>query len=117
MFLTLNHQNPAVFPAAKILTSECYNFTLRLPPEEKSGMSSQIRRAALAVYFNIAEGCSRKSVAERKQFFEIARRSIIEIEAAFDIAEILHYFDQYPKDKLKNAVVECFKILTGLIKS
>ena len=52
-------------------------------------MIQQIRRAALSVVLNIAEGCSRKSEAERKRFFEISRGSLIEIDAAFDIANEL----------------------------
>ena len=54
-------------------------------------MVQQVRRAALSVYLNIAEGCSRKSVTERKRFFEISRGSIIEIDAVLDLAVKLNY--------------------------
>lgn len=57
-----------------------------MPIDEKFGMITQIRRAALLVHLNIAEGFSRKSEAERKRYFEISRGSIIEIDAAMDIA-------------------------------
>jgi len=46
----------------------------------------QVRRAALSVHLNIAEGCSRKSKSERRRYFEIARGSVIEIDAAIGIA-------------------------------
>ncbi len=49
-------------------------------------MVSQIRRAALSVHLNIAEGASGKSEVERKRYFEISRGSIIEIDTALDIA-------------------------------
>jgi len=78
-------------------------------------MSSQIRRAALSVHLNIAEGSSRKSLIERKRFYEISRGSMIELDAAFDIAESLNYFTDYPTEKLKLITAKCFRILCGLI--
>ena len=85
--------------------------------EEKFGMISQIRRAALSVHLNVAEGCSRKSVAERKRFYEISRSSIVEIDAALDIAKGLEYLKNYDTSKVGEAMIRCFKILTGLIAS
>jgi len=54
-------------------------------------MIQQIRRAALSVCLNIAEGASRKSAAERKRYYEVARGSIIEIDAALDVSAELKY--------------------------
>jgi four helix bundle protein len=45
----------------------------------------QIRRAALSVKSNLAEGCSRRSEAERKRYFEVSRGSVIEIDAAWKL--------------------------------
>jgi len=75
MFLQLNHQKLDVFAAAKSFTPECYRCTKLLPVEERFNMIQQIRRAALSVCLNIAEGASRKSVAERKRYDEVARGS------------------------------------------
>jgi len=61
-----------------------------LPTEERFNMVQQIRRAALSVYLNIAEGCSRRSVAERKRFYEISRGSIIEIDAVLELCAELN---------------------------
>jgi four helix bundle protein len=58
---------------------------MKFPVEEKFGVTSQIRRAALSVHLNIAEGASRKSEAERKRYYEISRGSVIEIDAALDM--------------------------------
>jgi len=58
MFLQLNHQKPEVFSASKEFVLECYKLSKLLPAEEKYGMITQIRRAALSVHLNIAEGCS-----------------------------------------------------------
>ena len=96
---------------------ECYKLTKCLPPEEKFGMISQIRRAALSVHLNIAEGASRKSVTERKRFFEISRGSVIEIDAAFDITHELDYLQNIDLVNLEESTIKTFKILSGLIDS
>ena len=78
-------------------------------------MISQIRRAALSVHLNIAEGASRKSENERKRFYEISRGSIIEIDAALDIAKDLDYLKSQNTDKLGESMIRSFKMLCGLI--
>ena len=117
MFLKLNHQKLDVFQASKSFVLECYRLSKLLPPDEKFGMTSQIRRAALSVHLNIAEGCSRKSQAERKRFYEIARGSLIEVDAALDIAMELDYLQLVSVENLGDQMIKCFKMLTGLIDS
>ena len=78
-------------------------------------MVQQIRRAALSTHLNIAEGCSRKSEAERKHFFEIARGSVIEVDTALDIAHELHYKTKEELTTLGTHLVSAFKQLSGLI--
>lgn len=87
MFLTLHHQRLDVYMASKKFVLECYKLTKPLPQDEKLGMISQIRRAALSVHLNIYEGASRKSQAERRRYYEVARGSVIEIDAALDLAK------------------------------
>ena len=84
MFLKLHHQKLDVYAICRHFVFECYALTKKLPSEEKFGMISQIRRAALSVHLNIAEGCSRKSDIERKRYYEIARGSVVEIDAVMD---------------------------------
>jgi len=79
-------------------------------------MISQIRRAALSVHLNISEGASRKSENERKRFYEIARGSIIEIDAALDIAEDLKYLNKNNAAQLGNTMIRCFQMLSKMIK-
>jgi four helix bundle protein len=117
MFLTLNHQKLEVYTASKSFVLECYKFSKHLKPDEKFGMISQIRRAALSVHLNIAEGASRKSGPERKRYFEISRGSIVEIDAALDIAEGLEYLNGFETENLKKTMTNCFKLLTGLINA
>ena len=116
MFLTLNHQKLEIYTASKTFVKYCYFLTRHLPAEEKFGMISQIRRAALSVHLNIAEGASRKSEKERKRFYEIARGSIIEVDAALDVAKDLSYLDDYDIIPLGEAMVQTFRLLSGLIR-
>ncbi|HXL55038.1 MAG TPA: four helix bundle protein, partial [Chitinophagaceae bacterium] len=91
MFLQLAHTKLDVYQFSQALALECYKITKQFSNEEKFAMVQQIRRAALSVHLNIAEGCSRKSKLERSRFFEIARASVIEIDTAIDIAHKLMY--------------------------
>ena len=116
MFLQLNHQKLEVFTASKEFVLECYRLSKSLPDEEKYSMVTQIRRAALSVHLNIAEGCSRKSEAERKRYYEISRGSIIEIDAALDIANDLNYLKKIDLSTFGDKMIRCFKLLTGLLK-
>lgn len=115
MFLTLNHQKLDVYKATRIFVFECYRFSKILPDDERFGMKSQIRRAALSVHLNIAEGCSRKSEGERKRYYEVARGSMVEADAALDIAFDLDYFKNYDSEGFRAATVTCFKILCGML--
>jgi four helix bundle protein len=90
--------------------------TKDFPLEEKYALTSQIRRGALSVHLNIAEGCSRKSVTERKRFFEVSRGSIIEIDSAFDIAEDLNYCSKEKLVNLGTFMVRCFSMLSRMIE-
>lgn len=96
---------------------ECYRLSNILPGDEKFGMISQIRRAAVSVYLNVAEGSSRKSEIERKRYYEIARGSVIEIDAALNIAHDPEYLKNFDMGKLGETMVLSFKLLTGLIQS
>ena len=115
MFLQLAHTKTPVFQESKKFTLECYRITKDFPTDERYAMAQQVRRAALSVHLNIAEGCSRKSQTERRRFFEISRGSIIEVDAAIDIAHNLNYKTEEELKPLGNYLISTFKQLTGLI--
>jgi len=117
MFLNLTHTKLDVFQQSRKLTLECYRITKVFPSDEKYAMVQQIRRAALSVHLNIAEGCSRRSLAERRRYFEIARGSVIEVDTAFDIAEQLQYVKLKSIEHLGELIISCFKQLTGMIST
>lgn len=115
MFLKLNHQKLEVFKASRTFVLECYKLSKILPDSERFGMISQIRRAALSVHLNIAEGSSRRSEVERKRYYEISRGSIIEIDATFDIANELGYLNNYDIKSLGEITIRTFQMISRLI--
>lgn len=115
MFLKLAHTRLDVFQASKEFVLECYRVTNSFPGDEKFAMTSQIRRAALSAHLNVAEGCSRKSLAERKRFYEVSRGSLIEVDTAFDIALSLNYCTNDRLENLGEILVKTFKMLCGSI--
>ena len=115
MFLQLAHTKTPVFQESKKIILECYRVTKDFPKDERFAMVQQLRRAALSVHLNIAEGCSRKSQAERRRYFEISRGSVIEVDAAIDIAYNLKYKTEEELKQLGDHLISTFKQLTGLI--
>ena len=115
MFLQLAHTKLNVYQQTKLLTIECYKVTKLLPSDEKFGMVSQLRRAALSVHLNLAEGASRKSLAERKRYYEISRGSLIEVDTAIGLAFELQYITSTEIQVLGEVIINTFKLLSGLI--
>jgi four helix bundle protein len=70
---------------------EVYRITEQFPKAEQFGLTSQLRRAAVSVPSNIAEGHSRTTRGEYKHFLSIARGSVIEVEVQLTLAEQLGY--------------------------
>jgi four helix bundle protein len=97
------------------LVKECYIVVNSFPADKKFALIQQIKRAALSVCLNIAEGVSRKSELERKRFYEIARGSIVEIDAAFDLASDLGYCNEVQLLNLGSLMKQIFAILSKLI--
>ena len=116
MFLNLAHTKLDVYKFSQQLALECYKVTKKFPSEEKFALVQQIRRAAISVHLNLAEGCSRKSQNERNRFFEISRGSVIEIDTAIDIACKLEYISVDDLQVLGESLLSSFKLLSGMIK-
>jgi four helix bundle protein len=116
MFLELAHTKLDVFKISHELALECYRITRQFPPDEKFGLVQQIRRAAVSVHLNLAEGSSRKSVTERQRYYEIARGSVIEINTAIGLAYKLSYLNLDHLQHSGETIIKTFKLLTGMIK-
>ena len=99
------------------LVTEIYRATHRFPKEELFGLMSQLRRAAVSIPSNIAEGKGRLSKGEFRQFLGNARGSLAELETQILIARNLDYLDEAETNRLLAMVEEVGKILNGLISA
>jgi len=115
MFLNLTHTKLDVFISGKNLVLGYYRISKLLPPDERFNMTQQLRRAALSVQLNVAEGSSRKSPVERRRYYEISRGSVIEIDTILDIAEELEYFKKEELTQTGELIIKTFKMLSKMI--
>ena len=88
----------------------------RLPAEEANALADQWRRAAYSVALNIAEGASRRGSREFRRFLDMARASLDELEAIFELAVALGYFRAEELAKLDATRDECAKTVYGLLR-
>ncbi len=94
-----------------------YRVTARFPANELYGLTSQLRRAAVSVPSNIAEGQGRNTKGEFRQFLGQARGSLLEIETQLLIAENLGYLEKLEAERLLAGCGEVFRIVNGLMQS
>jgi len=97
--------------------SEVYRATQAFPRHELYGLTSQLRRAAVSVPSNIAEGQAHYSAREFHRFLSHARGSLVEIETQIMIAQDLAYLSSDQAERLLLKAAELGRILNGLIKS
>lgn len=115
MFLNLSHTNLDAYKLSRKLVYWSYQVTKEFPREEKYGLIQQIRRAAVSVHLNLAEGSSRKSGTERNRYLEISRGSIVEIDAALDLVNDLNYSSEEKLKELGEYLVRTFQIISKMI--
>lgn len=115
MLLQLNHKKLKAYEISRALIKEVYQICQQLPSQEKYNLCNQIQRAAVSIKLNIAEGASRKSLVERKRYYEIARGSLIELDAAIETAIDLQFLQDQDIKKLSILLNQVFSLLCGLI--
>lgn len=98
------------------LVLQVYQATRKFPQEELYGLVSQMRRAAVSIVSNIAEGFSRTFSKEKQQFYAIALGSIVELQSQLEIAKDLGYLDGADYQRLIDLSVDAHKLVNGLIK-
>lgn len=105
-----------VWQVAHTLTLKIYKATLKFPQEERYGLTSQLRRAAVSVGANIAEGSGRHTDPSMRQFLIIAHGSAAEIQYLLIVANDLGYLPQSVKDKIDGQYTDLRRMLNGFIR-
>jgi len=105
-----------VWEKAHFLALESYRATNCFPKGEVFGLTSQIRRAAVSIAANIAEGCGKRGNAEFQRFLNIACGSASELEYHFLLAHDLRLLDDRVYSELNTNVVEVKRMLSALAR-
>lgn len=108
-------RNYKVWHLALDFVEEIYKITESFPSEERYGLSSQMRRAAVSIVSNIAEGASRSSEIDFARFIEISVGSTFELETQIIIAVRLSYVEQNRANVLIDSLKNIQKILNSLV--
>ena len=110
------HKKLDVWQMAMDLVIEIYRITERFPKEEKYGLSNQVRRAAVSVPSNIAEGAARQTKKEFVNYLHIAQGSLSELDTQLEVARRLAFLDGKIWEDLDKVLQRVDKMLTGLIR-
>jgi len=111
------YEDLKVWQRAMELVTDIYQSTRGFPKEEIYCLTNQLRRAAISVPGNIAEGKGRASNKELMQFLNHARGSTYEIQTQLRIAERLGYLSEMQSQRLLQQAAEVGRLLNGLIQS
>ncbi len=106
-----------VWQKSYVLTLDVYKETKEFPTDEKYGLTSQIRRAAASIPFNIAEGYGRRYLGQYIQFLKIAYASGAELETQLLLAKDLEYLNQAKFNDLFEKQNEIERMLAALIRA
>jgi four helix bundle protein len=98
------------------LALQAYKLTREFPPDERFGLSSQIRRAASSIPANIAEGCGRRGRPELRQFHYVSMGSASELEYFLLLARDLKMLEVGRHQETEGELLEIKKMLAGLLQ-
>jgi four helix bundle protein len=104
-----------VWTKSRNLTNKIYEITKGFPKEEMFGLANQMRRAAVSVPSNIAEGCGRQYSKDAIQFFFVARGSLYELETQLYIASDQGYIFPDEMAKCIEEVIKCKQLINGFV--
>ena len=110
-----SHKDLKVWQESMDLVTEIYRLSDCFPENEKYGLISQIRRCAISIPSNIAEGCARKGNRELLQYLYVSLGSLAELETQYEIAQNLKYIKE--SEEIRNKIIFIRIMLSNLIKS
>ncbi|MEM0543573.1 four helix bundle protein [Flavobacterium sp. j3] len=111
-----SYRDLIVWQKSMSLVAFVYKMTMQFPTDEKFGLISQIRRSAISIPSNIAEGYGRNYRKDYSRFLQIARGSLFENQTQLEIAVNLEYIKVENLEEIKELSIEVEKMLNSLIK-
>ena len=115
--LDLSHKKLDVWKLSVEFVADIYMLTEAFPKTEMYGITNQLRRAAVSVAANIAEGASRRTGPDKRRFFEISRSSLVEIDSHLEVSLRLKFCKEENLRITSGKINHLFAMLTNLIKS
>ena len=109
------HSDLLVWQKSRVLVKSVYGITEGFPKSEQFSMVDQMRRAAISIPSNIAEGYGRSSNKEFKQFLNIARGSIAELQTQLQLSLDLGFITKISYDRIEDQIIEIYKMLNSFI--
>jgi len=111
------HKRLKAWQFAMDIAVEVYKASERFPTEERFGLTSQMRRSAVSVPSNVAEGAGRNTKKEFINFLQIAQGSLRELDTQLELSKRLEFIDEDSWKWLDDKLIEEDKVLSGLIRS
>jgi four helix bundle protein len=111
------HTDLRVWQRAKVLAVKVYFDARRFPQIEQYALADQVRRAAVSVPANIAEGCGRGTSKELVRSLRISRGSLAELHSHLSLAVELEYMQSSRLDELQCDIADVHRMLNALIAS
>jgi len=112
-----SYRDLAAWQRARDLAIATYALTAPFPSEERFGLVSQMRRAAVSIAANIAEGYGRGSAADYSRFLRVARGSLFELESHVEIVAGLRLLDESLLKEFQERIDAAARPLSGLLRS
>jgi four helix bundle protein len=112
-----DHTKLRAFEVADQLAIATYEVTRAMPPDERFGLTSQMRRAAVSIPSNIVEGCARESQSEYLRFLSMAFGSAKELGYQLSLAQRLQFLEADRVQPVHALCDETCRVLNGLIRS
>jgi four helix bundle protein len=111
------HKKLNVWQVAMKVAQMVYNLTSTFPVDERFGLVAQMRRAAVSIPCNIAEGAGRQGKKEFRNFLSMAQGSLSELDTQLELSVLLGYLGKDDLEKITSQLLGVDKMLTGLIRS
>ena len=110
-----SHKDLKVWQESMDFVVEIYKLLEQFPDEEKFILTNQIKRAAISIPSNIAEGLGRRTAQDTIQFLHISRGSLYELETQIYLAFDQKYINEIDLETFLNQILACKKLLNGFI--